>query len=314
MNAIDKEIRDLILADHPEVDLSTTIYVPYEVETNEEETIMEQITKPVSAVVIQHPAKQHIHVTRDGISTNDVVDQLFSERGKASVFQGLIFGATQSLISRAIAYSKFSKVLNQMKEEGRVHEATSLEASNRFLSAKEAAENAARRLVNLSTYAPEIEISFEATLQRGSSQEQLQQKAQFAGVEEDYVRTIEIKNALKKFQQANEATAFAESLFYSVDIVEVQTEHDADGYEYETTATHPVIIRPDHILKGLQRARDFILSWNNPDYAELGLIKADIETMEVAANKFEQLQENSTDGQFDKGGASSADLQAGNAA
>ena len=256
--------------------------------------------------------KQMINVTRDGISTNDIVDQIYSERGKQAVFQALVFGATQSLMSRAVAAHKMHTVLGQMKEMGRTLEATTLEASNRYLTAQEAAHAAARKLVYLSTYSPETVIEFEPTIQRGSSNEQLKQKATFAGVSEQHVKDIEVKSALRKYEQVKNAAQFAEFLFYSIDIQETATELDADGYEYETTATHAVVVRPDHVLKSLQRARDWMLSWNNPDWAELGILKADIEAMEDAASRYETLQENSTDHQFDEGGATSADLAAGN--
>lgn len=263
---------------------------------------------------------KHIQVTPQGVSL-DQFGQLHSQRGLQAVYQALCFGGVQSLLSRTTNYAKMSLLVNRMKQEGRVHEATTLESSDRFLKAKELAEQAATRLAVIHARAEQsfaIPLEFTPVMQRTSNNEDLIKKAEFAGVSVTHVQEIEMKNAVKRFEEANKAASLAEALFYAADttgfIEEVKDEHGYTEAEIEHEIT--IYVRPEHISKALERTRDYLLSWTTPDWAEIGLLKADLESVEKAQEQYDELVERSGEASraMDEGAASGADLAAGNAA
>ena len=245
--------------------------------------------------------KRHFAVTPAGIELSQF-DQLQSEKGKLAIYQALCFGGIQSLMSRTVNYTKIKNVIDRMKAEGRTAEVINLEASNRYLTAKEQAEASASRLSVIHVTAEQlfaIPLDFTPTMQRGSSTADLALKASFAGVDASYVAEIEAKNALKKFKEVTDASGLAEALFYSADVEDTATEYNADGDEMIFNQTKKVYIRPDIMQKALIRSRDYLLSWTNPDWSELGLLKADIESLELAADKYEAMQDNGNDNNID---------------
>jgi len=247
------------------------------------------------------PSINHFHVTPAGIELSQF-EQLQSEKGKLAIYQALCFGGVQSLMARTVNYVKIKSVIDRMKAEGRTAEVINLEASNRYLTAKEQAEAAAIRLSVIHAHAESlftIVLDFTPTMQRGSSTSDLEMKASFAGVELDYVKAIEAKNALKKFKETENASSLAEALFYSADVENTSTEYNADGDEMCFSTPIKVFIRPDIMQKALIRSRDYLLTWSTPDWAEMGLIKADLESLEKAADKYEAMQDNGNENNID---------------
>lgn len=271
------------------------------------------MTNSISAI-------RHIQVTPEGIEL-DQLQQLHSQRGLQAVYQAICFGGVQSLLTRTTNYAKMSLLINRMKAEGRTAEATNLEASDRFLKAKEQAEAAATRLAVIHAKAEQsfsIPLDFSPVMQRTNNNTELLKKAEFAGVSVAHVQEIEMKNAVRRFEETSKAASTAEALFYGADttgrIIETKDEH---GYVCgEITEDIQVFIRPEHISRALVRTRDYLLSWNEPDYAELGLLKADMESVEKAQQKFDELTENAGESSrtMDEAAATSDDLAAGNAA
>jgi len=263
---------------------------------------------------------KHFNVTPQGIELNDL-EQIHSQQGLRATYQALCFGGIQSLLTRTTNYAKMSLLVNRMKKDGRIAEATTLETSDRYLKAKEGAEQAATRLAVIHAKAEQsfaIELDFNPQMQRGSSTDELAKKAAFAGVDVSHVQAIELRNAAKRFEDADAAKSLAEALFYGADTMgTIEETKDEYGYvDGEITHDITIYIRPEHISKALIRTRDYLLGWSTPDWAELGLLKADIEALDKAQNKFEELTEFSGEASrtMDDGAASSADLRAGNAA
>lgn len=262
----------------------------------------------------------NIPVTPQGIEINNL-SFLKSEQGKRATYQALCFGGVQSLLIKTSNYQKLLSLVDRMKEQGRTAEANRLEFSDRFLASKQHAEESAQRLAVIHSIASssyDIELDFTATLQRGSSQEQIQKKADFAGVEAVLVKSIEEKAILRKYQEADAACDLAQALFYGADVIDrIQVEKDEFGYETgENEVLHSIYIRPEAVMKAFTRARDFLLSWNTPDWAELGVLKADIETLEKTVTRFEEVSEHAGEESrsMDEMAATSADLAAGNTA
>lgn len=265
-------------------------------------------------------AIRKFNVTPHGIELNDF-EQLHSQQGLRATYQALCFGGVQSLLTRTTNYAKMSSLCNRMKKEGREHEAVTLETSDRYLKAKEGAEQAATRLAVIHAKAEQsfaIELDFTPQMQRTSSTAELTKKAEFAGVDVSHVQAIEMRNALKRFEDADSAKSLAEALFYGADTQGfVEETKDENGYvDGEITHDIAVFIRPEQVSKALIRTRDYLLGWSTPDWAELGLLKADIEAIDKAQSKFDELTENSGEAsrQMDEMAASGADLKAGNAA
>jgi len=181
-----------------------------------------------------------------------------------------------------------------LKNEGRDHEAQVLESSNRYLQAKDLAYAQAKRLAVIHSVAEQNEpivLEFVPQMGRGSSLADLEKKASFSGMEVAQIQAIESKHALKRMVDANEASGLAEAMFYSVDITVPSHELNADENETLFSDRMEVFIHPEAILKALMRTREWLVSWNNPDYAELGLLKGDIEMLEQAVERFEHMQQ-----------------------
>lgn len=262
-----------------------------------------------------HQVVRHLQVTPLGVDLEQFA-QISSEKGKFAIFQALCFGGVQSLLGRTTTYAKMQTLVERLKKEGRVHEATTLESSDRFLTAKEQAHKAAQRLAIIHSVAEQsfsIPLEFTPVMQRGSSTADLAKKAEFAGVDVTTVQAIEMRNAVKRYEDANHAAGLAEALFYGANVENEHVTFDSDGNEMVAQTLIQTHIHPEMIKKALVRTRDWLLSWNEPDYAELGLLKNDIESAELALVKFEDLQERSGEGsrQMDEAAASAEDLQAG---
>ena len=249
----------------------------------------------------------HINTTPEGVALDDLNFLLKAERAPYQVCKSLFFGASQSLLAASVNYHKLITVINTMKETNREGEARTLENSKRYLSAKERAENAAKRAAIIHTFAEDIPVEFEPTMKRGSDKAQLKEKADWAGVSVEHLTDLEQKQANRMFLEQQTASSFAESLFWSVDTEAT----DEEGFSEQIK----IYVNPHQVLKALYRTRDWILTWSKPDLAELGLLRYDIAMLEEACVKFAKIIENSHEASrdLDDAAATSQDLAAGNA-
>lgn len=248
-----------------------------------------------------------LNVTPDGLS-NLEIDRLKSEVAKKAIYRTAIFSTTQNLINSAGKMQKFQTYMLRLPEEQQKNILT----SNRYIDSLNRASQSAVKLACLDAlqeakgYA--LDVILEPRPQRLSTSSQLQEKAKFADMTIEEVTKVELNNQNKMLQQASEGINLATSLFYSADIEEYQPEYDSDGnqlYEsyddndeqadfnrpIQSCSTRLVYFHPESVLKDLTRTRDFLLTWAQTDYAEIGLIVQDIKSIEKACQKFTEITE-----------------------
>ena len=265
-----------------------------------------------------------MNVTPAGIS-NLEVDRLSSEMGKKAVYRTAIFSTVQSLINSAGKLAKFESYMGKLKEEQKQN----IMQSNRYLDTKARAEEAAVKLACLDTlqeaHGYALEVNLEPKPQRLSTAEQIKEKAKFAEMSESEVLKIETENQNRMLIQANEGVDLATQLFFSAEIESYEGVYDEEGnqlYEsaednldfsrpIQTCSTKLVYFHPESVLKDLTRTRDFLLTWAQTDYAELGILVHDIKQMEAAVKKFQDITEYAGENsrQMDNLAANNQDLQ-----
>ena len=118
----------------------------------------------------------------------------------------------------------------------------------------------------------------------------------------------------KQYEQANSGVKLAEHLFFSAETEEQKMIIEEDGSECYFMEPITVYFHPEAALKAAENARTFILGWNNPDYAELGLIADDIDCLTECVNRWETMSEGAYEGSrdYDNKAATGADIGAGN--
>lgn len=231
---------------------------------------------------------KHLGVTPNGIETSQL-DQLASDRGIRAIFKTAIFSASQSLLNKASQLKKLNAYIDRLPTDAKKE---AVRESDRYIKLDTQALASAKRLACLHAISEAKEFNIEVELapmfNRGSTKADIEKKAEFAGVTVAEVQKIEDTNIQRQFTDAEHAVTLAEELFYGAE-TEEQFLDPETGEEYMETA--PVFVHPEACLKDLQRTRDWLLGWNNPDYSELGLLKHDIATMEDCVARFNQIIE-----------------------
>jgi hypothetical protein len=95
------------------------------------------------------------------------------------------------------------------------------------------------------------------------SKEQLAQIADFSGMSVDKVVELRNKADEKKYRAEMEAMSMTEAFFWAA-----EPQEDPD-------------IKAESVLRALNQTVQFIAVWSNPDFAELGILKHDIEIVET---------------------------------
>jgi hypothetical protein len=257
---------------------------------------------------------KHANVTTQGITINDLNEIISSQRGKASVMQAYFFGAKGALLNATVQYSKMTSLVNQMKSQGRDFEADRLQNSTRFLYAQEKANTLAKKTAAIHSKCDEMPVEFIPQIARGSSQKQIEQKASFARVSVDQVKILELNAATRAYNDQLEAASLAEALFWGANINEPTTELNADGDEtiFPVDACDTIRLNPQTALSALNRQRDWLLSWKVADMAELGILAADIETIEAHCEKYDNANERQGDESKTLDGEVTADADTNN--
>lgn len=277
-----------------------------------------QSTLPTNYEDNMEPAAyiRHIAVTPQGIETSQL-DQLVSDKGIRAIFKTAIFSASQRLLNQASQLKKMDTFADRLKDQGLPAKAEAFLESDRYIKINNGAVEAAQRLACLHAISDSkgfnIDVELNPMLNRGSNKEQIEMKAKFAKMTVAEVQAIEDKNALKQLQDANAGVTLAEELFYGA---ETECEYEITLEDDEVThqaATIKQYIHPEAALKDLQRTRDWLVGWNNPDYTEIGLLACDIESMENAVARFTEMVEYGTEESrdFDDKAANSQDMTQG---
>ena len=261
---------------------------------------------------------RNILVTPKGIESSQL-DQLCSEKGIKGIYKTAIFSATQSLLYASVKLDKFDKYIARMHVGKLGHKVDEIKTSTRYIDTQVRANSAAQRLAILHSISDSrgLNINLEITPTQGriSNQADIEKKAKFARMTVDQVMKLEQASAEKAFNDAQDAAATAEMLFYSAEIENHCEEVDEDGEVSEYCEPILTYFHPQACLKDLMRTRNWLVTRSYPDYTEIGLLANDIDTLETACQRFEEMTEqgNEESRDFDDKAASSADLTQGSA-
>jgi hypothetical protein len=194
--------------------------------------------------------------------------EVHSEQGKKAIARNSLFGAIgalRSAVSRAEGMAKSVTVLREKKYE---HRANAIMHSKVFLDTQAKMEDAAKRAQGIWCIASasfDIKPEFEPGVPKHMSQEQLAQIAEFSGMSVNKVIELRTNADNKRYASELEAMSMTEAMFWSA-------EPDEDPE-----------VKADSVLRALHQTMQFIMTWSNPDFAELGILKYDIERMETIA-------------------------------
>lgn len=192
--------------------------------------------------------------------------------GRKAIARNSLFGAIGALRSAVTQLEGMTKSVSVLRERGFHHRAEAIVHSDRFASLNERVENAAKRAQGIFAIAStsfDIKPEFEPGVPRHLSSEQLAQIAEFSGMSVDKVSEIRNRADSKRYATELEAMSMTEAMFWSAD-----AEEDPD-------------VKAETCMKALQQSMNFIMTWSNPDFAELGILRVDIQIMETLVAKEE---------------------------
>lgn len=196
------------------------------------------------------------------------LNTIHSQAGRKAVARNALFGAIASLRSQVSRFEGMTKSVTILREKGFHHRAESIVHSTKYkqLDAQvEAAAQRAQGIFSIASASFDITPEFEPGVPRHLSQEQLAQIAEFSGMSVDKVIELRTKADSKRYASELEAMSMTEAMFWSA-----EAEEDPD-------------VKAETVLKALQQTMNFIMTWSNPDFAELGILRHDIEIMETIA-------------------------------
>jgi hypothetical protein len=194
------------------------------------------------------------------------MNTISSQAGRKAVARNALFGAIASLRAQVSRLESMTKSITVLTEKGFHHRADAIRYSDRYLSLDKAVETAAKRAQGIYCIAAasfDIKPEFEPGMPRHLSKEQLAQIAEFSGMPVDKVIELRHKADSKRYASELEAMSMTEAMFWSPD-----PDEDPE-------------VKAETVLKALQQTMGFIMTWNNPDFAELGILRVDIEIMET---------------------------------
>ena len=274
-------------------------------------------TNAASTKEIKMTTIKEVQVTYQGIPA-DQIDLFSSDKAVRAIYKGAIFGATQSLMTHAGKLHKFNQFIQRLEEQGMKTKVDEIKVSPRYQDTEKRAYDAAQRLAVLHAKSDakglDIELELLPTLQRASTQDQINKKAEFAKVKPEYVLEIERKQIQSNYDAAMTAMSLATELFFSVE-TEIEVNETDEHGQITGTSMQDIecFFNPNAVLKNVTSTRDWLLGWNNPDWAELGILSNDIDTAESALAKFQMMEEGGYEGSriIDDSSATSQDMTQG---
>ena len=199
--------------------------------------------------------------------------------GRKAIARNALFGAIGSLRSAVSQLEGMTKSISVLTERGFHHRAEALRHSDRYATLNATVDERAKRAQGIYAIAAasfDIKPEFEPGVPRHLSSEQLAQIAEFSGMSVEKVSEIRNRADSKRYATELEAMSMTEAMFWSA-------EADEDPE-----------IKAETAMKALQQSLTFIMTWSNPDFAELGILKHDIQIMETLVAK-EELHEDDRD-------------------
>lgn len=198
------------------------------------------------------------------------MNTISSQVGRKAVARNSLFGAIASLRAQVSRLEGMTKSITVLTDKGFHHRADAIRNSDRYVSLDKAVETAARRAQGIFVIASQsfdIKPEFEPGVPKHLSQEQLAQIAEFSGM--PVAKVIELRNNAdsKRYASELEAMSMTEAMFWSAD-------EDPDPE-----------VKAETVLKALHQTMNFIMTWSNPDFAELGILRADIQIMETIVDR-----------------------------
>lgn len=191
-----------------------------------------------------------------------------SQAGRKAIARNSLFGAISSLRMLVSAMEGMTKSINVLTERGYQMRADAIRNSPRFLTLEEKIQQAASRAQGIYAVASasfDLTPEFEPGVPKHLSKEQLTQIADFAGMSVEKVTELRHKADTKRYAAECEAQSMTEAFFWAA-------EADEDPE-----------VKAESVLKALNQTVQFIATWSSPDFAELGILKHDIEIMETLA-------------------------------
>ena len=198
----------------------------------------------------------------------DAMEKVHSQAGRKAIARNALFGAIGALRNNVSHFEGMTKSITVLTEKGFHHRANAIRHSYWYAQLDAAVEAAAKRAQGIFCIASasfDIKPEFEPGVPKHLSQEQLAQIAEFSGMSISKVIELRTNADTKRYATELEAASMTEAMFWSAD-----PDEDPD-------------VKAETVLKALTQTMQFIMTWSNPDYAELGILKHDIEIMETIA-------------------------------
>ena len=196
------------------------------------------------------------------------LNSISSLAGRKAVARNTLFGAISALRNAVSRFEGMTKSVTVLREKGFHHRAESIVHGTQYTTLDAKVEELASRAQGIFCMASasfDIKPEFEPGVPRHLSQEQLAQIAEFSGMSVDKVIQLRTNADNKRYASELEAMSMTEAMFWSA-----EPQEDPD-------------VKAETVLKALQQTMNFIMTWSNPDFAELGILRVDIEIMETIA-------------------------------
>lgn len=194
------------------------------------------------------------------------LNAIHSQTGRKTVVRNALFGAISGLRAACFALEGMTKSISVLTEKGYHYRAEALRNSDRFTSLTASVEERANRAYGIYCLASasfDIKPEFEPGIPKHLSQEQLAQIADFSGLSTEKVAALRNAADNKRYAAELEARSMTEAMFWSA------------------TPDEDPEVKAEGVMKALQQSVQFIATWSNPDFAELGVLKYDIQLLET---------------------------------
>jgi hypothetical protein len=207
---------------------------------------------------------------------SDALSLVHSQQGRKTIARNALFGAIGSLRALVTQMEGMTKAITVLESKGYTLRAENIRNSTRYIALEKNVQERASRAQGIYAIASasfDLMPEFEPGVPKHLSQEQLAQIAEFSGMSLEKV--IELRNnaADKKYRSEMEAMSMTEAMFWSA---EADEEPD---------------VKAESVLRALTQTINFIATWSSPDFAELGVLKHDVQIIETIAAKEMDLEE-----------------------
>jgi hypothetical protein len=196
------------------------------------------------------------------------MNTVHSLAGRKAIARNSLFGAISSLRTVVTQFEGMSKSISLLTEKGYGMRAEAIRNSTRYLALEKEIEERASRAQGIYAMASasfDITPEFEPGVPKHLSSDQLAQIAEFSGMSVQQVVELRNKADTRKYNSEMESASMTQCFFWAA-----EAEEDPE-------------VKAESVLKALNQTVNFIACWSNPDFAELGILKHDIQILETIA-------------------------------